>query len=569
MMATTSTDEVPARIRACYHKVVTLLQRWQEPDEPYFEIRDEIVQLLRDNDLYRKMRFPPRHVGIHFKNRYGDGIIPSHVLTLTERFATGGFSEPEIGVPLATEMPPDGHERAKRLEDFMERLLRECQGVVPAYDKGDIKIISCEKTHSNQACRAVNARIQHPNEELCDEKGRIDPNKINQKAPKFATVCHTGFEWNYLLWQAEDAFEPYGLIECLQETANAGQAVAMPETRLEACLKAVQNAQKACGIDPKTGVRDDKAQKMDENKVWEKVEKIATRGKPEFVKEIPDLIKYVRALSGGLNNPKYIQAVVSYQRSLQNPRIIYGHILASVAEALLGPDGRGCTEFRIDCIRAMLGASDKYSNNGVQSLFISTDFTVNFKKKNVLVEQANKMKDVGIALVAEHAGAAANHAVVQSALDLFGIRLVHYVGEKPDPLKGVFGSMHDIGYTFVQDLATLLNKEIQSPWAPSAKLKNKDVDEAPKKTGVLTFDNAGKLNRVEQLVNLGAKKDAMLQLKDESKWRIVALTDDSVELSGDKGAKKMLDTASCLKGLLGKEIKFIKIETTDRFSNDH
>ena len=388
--------------------------------------------------------------------------------------------------------------------------------------------------------------------------------KVERKAPKYAEICETGLEWNYLVWQAEDAWEEYGIIEMLQETANAGQAVALAETRLETCLKAVQNAQKLCGIDPKTLKRDPAKQKLDEKEVWAKVQSIALRSRPTFEKEIPDLIKFVQNFSGGLENPKFIHSVISYQRTLQCPRIIPGHILAAVSGCLLGADGRSCNEFRLDCIRAMLGATDKYAENGAQKMFITSDFHNKFggKKKATLVVQANQMKEIGIALVAEHAPAGFVNPALQSALDLFGIRLVHYVGEKPDTTRGVFTSMHDIGYAFVQDLSNLLNKQIESPWAPSAKAKQEE--EKAKKTGstgAASFGQDGHVNRVEHLAGLGMKAKVTVNLKETQRveWAIVEVTDDAVKLiSNDTKDEKVIDTASFMKAVLAKAVTFPK-----------
>ena len=41
------------------------------------------------------------------------------------------------------------------------------------------------------------------------------------------------------------------------------------------------------------------------------------------------------------------------------------------------------------------------------------------------------------------------------ALNLFGIRMVHHVIQRPDPARGSWGSMHEIGYKFAQDIANL------------------------------------------------------------------------------------------------------------------
>lgn len=41
---------------------------------------------------------------MHPENKYGDDVVPAHVRDLVESFSTEGFSPPEIGVPLASEV---------------------------------------------------------------------------------------------------------------------------------------------------------------------------------------------------------------------------------------------------------------------------------------------------------------------------------------------------------------------------------------------------------------------------------------------------------------------------------
>ena len=63
---------------------------------------------------------------------------------------------------------------------------------------------------------------------------------------------------------------------------------------------------------------------------------------------------------------------------------------------------------------------------------------------------------------------------IQTALDLFGIRLVHHVLQKPDASRGTWASLHDIGHAFVQDIANLSGITFTSPSE-----KKKDCEKDP------------------------------------------------------------------------------------------
>ena len=72
------------------------------------------------------------------------------------------------------------------------------------------------------------------------------------------------------------------------------------------------------------------------------------------------------------------------------------------------------------------------------------------------------MKGRGMELLAEHG--VERSPPIQTALDLFGIRLVHHVLQKPDASRGTWASLHDIGHAFAQDIANLSGITFASPW---------------------------------------------------------------------------------------------------------
>ena len=56
---------------------------------------------------------------------------------------------------------------------------------------------------------------------------------------------------------------------------------------------------------------------------------------------------------------------------------------------------------------------------------------------------------------------------VNTALNLFGVRMVHHVLKKPDTSRGIFESMHDIGHAFAVDVANLTGKDFKCGWTKS------------------------------------------------------------------------------------------------------
>ena len=101
--------------------------------------------------------------------------------------------------------------------------------------------MSVAKSHSSCASRCVIFEMPHDNAMIADD-GKLNLQKIRAIRPEYAEAIEKGFEWNVLLWQAEEAFP--ALIDLLQETGNLGQQSAMDETRWQVALKIRNSSQR-------------------------------------------------------------------------------------------------------------------------------------------------------------------------------------------------------------------------------------------------------------------------------------------------------------------------------------
>ena len=488
------------------------------PDAPIFALRDKAMQLLKSQDLVRTMLFHSRHVAVHMKNRYGDGIIPSHVADLVNDFVKGGFSLVELGAPIACEIPPPGHARHDECLMFVKKVVDESNGLLAPYVDDEIKILSCTKSHTTQATRCVFYGTPHDNENIT-EHGRLSLHKISLVRPSFSDAVSSGYEWDVLAWQAEDAFA--GIVELLQEAGNAGHGIAKAETRLEVCLKMHNKAQT---------LLQSKKPPLD---VWSIVELDARRAKSTFASEVPDLRKFVEKFSGG-EKAIHLEQFVQFQRTLKHPRVVHASFMASVAELVLGPDGRGCTNFRLDLIKAMMSTTEKYTGKDGNQVLITTVADLKRlqeKKVQPMLLLADKMKSQGNSIVLPLKVDEKLAVPVQAVLDLFGIRLVHHCLNKPDPTRGKFVSLHDIGHTFVQELSNLTRQTITSPWTTTPKSDDANNAESGPITPRVSQYSAGEVDRVAELRQLGIVHGAFVQRKADSvKFKIESVSDDKVVL---------------------------------------
>ena len=206
-----------------------------------FSLRDQAIGLCKSMNLLRKQTLSSRYVVVHPRNRYGDGLVPEQVYKLVDAFASHGFSLLEIGLPLASEVPPATNPRGAEAKEFNQAIVKDAQGALPPIAEEEYMIMSVAKSHSSMASRCVIFAMPHDNAMVTDN-GRLSLQKTRAISPEYADAIEQGFEWNVLLWQAEEAFPP--LIDLLQETGNLGQQTAMDETRWQVALKTFSSLQR-------------------------------------------------------------------------------------------------------------------------------------------------------------------------------------------------------------------------------------------------------------------------------------------------------------------------------------
>ena len=131
--------------------------------------------------------------------------------------------------------------------------------------------------------------------------------------PEYADAIEKGFEWNILLWQAEEAFP--ALIDLLQETGNLGQQSAMDETRWQVALKICTSSQRLVKEAEADVAAGRTALAIDA--ISSIVEREALRGSPKFANEVVDLRKYVMLLGG--EDGVLLKDIISFSKTRGRP----------------------------------------------------------------------------------------------------------------------------------------------------------------------------------------------------------------------------------------------------------
>ena len=535
-------------------------------DPAVFALRDEACRLLRPRNLMRRQQISSRYVVVHPSNRYGDGLVPSHVHNLIDSFSGHGFSLQEIGNPLSSEVPPPSNKRYQTIVDFNLKIVHDSMDALPPIAEEEFTIMAVAKSHSSMASRCVLFEVAHDNKKIT-ERGHLSLHMIRQIRPEYADAIEDGFEWDVVIWQAEEQWP--ALIDLLQETGNLAQAQCMEETRFQVALKMRNDATRMLTLPG-----------MSPDDVWEAVLRKALRGNPKFASELPDLVTYVKGLAG--QDGILLNDVISFGRTLKHPRVVPSSVLAALADAPLGEDGHGAIKFRQDVIKAMISASDKYSKEGVETLADANYVRGPLCKRAVqpIVMLADKMKTRAQEALQEQQVEMTREIGV--ALNLFGIRMVHHVMQRPDPARGSWGSMHEIGYKCAQDIANLTEKKFESPWAAADQSKEKSTKPAPGKPAqgsiFKEISGDGVVSRASLFEHEGLVIGKHVKEWKTKKTYIIEklVPDDNIELRDvDKGRTVPMDAGTFLKAVKtgdyklteAKDVEIKRIDDWSKTSN--
>ena len=87
-----------------------------------------------------------------------------------------------------------------------------------------------------------------------------------------------------------------------------------------------------------------------------------------FLLEFPQLLEAVRLFAGSATDPFHLHRFRDFVRTLKSERIIRGELWSAVARVQVNGIPHSASRFRLACLFAMAGASDKYAVGTEQQL---------------------------------------------------------------------------------------------------------------------------------------------------------------------------------------------------------
>jgi hypothetical protein len=494
-----------------------------KPEAPMVRLTKELLRLLQDHDIIYEITIPSAHVGIHPDNRAGEGVIPSECYSLVSAIYSHGWDEEQCD-PIAGELPPPDSLRYHEIIKFNKKIVEDAAGMLPPYPDGNIKIISVTCSHNNQGNRII--FYEMPCEDLrIAENGKFSLHKIGQKEPLYATACTKGLTWRVVRYQFEDRFPR--LMSRISEAKNAPQQIARTESRPEV-LNKIQVIAK---------------QYLDQRGLpipWDLVERHAMRGVPPFKDEIPEMVIFVKVLSGGLSEPVLLHELQEFIKSLRRSiRVVTGAQYAAVAQVKVPPGT--CMLFRFGVIKALLSASDKFATSPVVSL---GDIASIGTKQLKFALQADNIQ----CEARKYADANGLEGSMKTTLmGLLDVRVVHHVFQRPDPSRGTFKSLASIGAALVSEHSSLTRQQhVMPPAFVETTIANKQAGaSAPpilelQPAPIVEYTATGELRNPVQALNdegfsIGT---TVLHSKSEQFYDIVGMNAEGVTIQMPKVNEK-------------------------------
>jgi hypothetical protein len=241
-MSSTNEPLPPPQKEPWVLEIEKLLERLHVEDTPPItELRDCAKRILYANGMMYPLRLKSRFVGVHPRNRFGDPISPARVHELLSNIFNAGWSEEELSVPYAGDLPPAGTAEHMEMLDENDRLMEESNGMLPPYAEGALRIVSTTCSHTSQTHRVLDLEgaSQHPK---LSEDGRLRMDLLEKCSAPYAAAVQTGLEWNVVKWNAQCAVP--GIMDLFQEAGNITHSAKTASTRENIMYKMLQSAKR-------------------------------------------------------------------------------------------------------------------------------------------------------------------------------------------------------------------------------------------------------------------------------------------------------------------------------------
>ena len=535
MVLSKSLDERMALLKV---QQVAWIAQSRSADPRLVQLRDMIRSFLLEHGLAWEQIVHPTKTGVHPRNRSGILVDPVEVLRKLKAFLKHGFSmkECERAVAVASSKPS--------LESTNIELVNQSAGQLAPVEPGALIQYSLTCSHTNQALRMVLSGVDCDDPDLCQPGStRISRTKLEENDAQLKEALTQGMQWFVLHQRVDDECEE--IIDILMEADNIPLGVAKQDSQVMTMFKIhgmAKGRRDSLAADPVAG--------------WNDIKRTLQNTSGSDQEGLPELIKFVKEVSGGLETPWVLQDLNRFLRTLTINHSWPPSVLVKLADSTLD------VWLRIALLKAT-SASPRQVGNEARWLSPSDINTLQQKNRQfadsaAVAMKAGKIVPDKLTMHAQAELAKGNSIDVNDLLkcfDHFQIRLASHIVMRPIGVGTVspYKSLHEIGALFRDDCESCFPDSCYSQdlvaWPPlwvhatpgtaaasPARPRSAAIPDISEDTGKISHESL-----LERLAEKGcAVGSSCVNKKDATLWRVTEILSDTVTLASSKNETQQL-----------------------------
>jgi hypothetical protein len=306
-------------------------------------------------------------------------VDPVNAQNLTLKISKQGYSETKLESPMGFEKALEGQIRDEQ-QKFIEQNFAESNGYLKAIPFRDIEYLPVTGSHVFASVNIVEGGGPGLHEELCNEEGNIDINKVLELCPSWSKPIAEGIPCVVFRRELEVACPE--LPAFLSKAGNQSHDVHGKETKVQLMLALVQHFQALKRRKPS-------ATSAASAPTWDRAVQDIVGMKPHFKDCAAEAATFASAWSMGDDYPTLLE-VEQYAKQLKVRREPEKGQLGILASARLSR----APKWPIACLKALLSAPEcKLSKKGEAKLFCTNDIRLMETKLTEKIIQATALMD--------------------------------------------------------------------------------------------------------------------------------------------------------------------------------
>jgi hypothetical protein len=476
-------------------QIMKQLHSDDDTDKKLCMLTRQATERLRAMGFVKKLRLPPKAVGIHPSNRNEYGFVADEVLDLGDGVCGIGIDESYTSQATAFGEGP------KKLCDAHTRSICNANPNLATFFVGEVLggAVACTQTNQFLCCVIDQVECDKPK---LSTNGRIDRAKLESQDPGLANLLKDGLLWDWFSPEVEQAYPEFpGFVQRaknasgqLQREDNQFQVILDIQRRVSSCLKS--------------------GQKLD----FDKIQAAVLQGRRKYKDDLPAFVTFVSKYGGGVGG-QFIEDLVEWSKVFfEAGRILPVSLFVWISDLKVVDQQELLPYLMVAIVKTE--ASCKKTVQRMCKCFNQGDISSILSKNKAICKQGNEH----LKLARDHCRS--NGVQPYDAVRLLGrldTRTGRFIFDKPMVEK--YESLQEIFAKFEAELADVVGKQVVALNAPQP------ATEQPKPDAhhfVINYEQAGcadPATALQTVLSNGYTKGCTVKASDGMYFKVLDITD--------------------------------------------